>query len=253
MSASEVRARRHGAEAMQVAGGTRAKREAVQPSLWDRLVNDLPGLGSEIDGLRLALQHELGAERLDGLLSGSSRLIDSDAELTPEQKRRLHRLIFQNRRRAELESRGVVVSPRVLREAVRRDIEALFNTERFEAVPILSDLEAEQAADSLPALEDFPEVRRSVVNYGVPSFSGRSSRDFDRETLAREIRAVLGTFEPRLKESATKVTVTLGDKSAGLKIEIDAVLIMTPTPERLRLRTTINLDNGLARTDLGEI
>jgi type VI secretion system protein ImpF len=92
-------------------------------------------------------------------------------------------------------------------------------------------------------------VRRSVVNYGVPSFSGRSSRDFDRDALAREIRAVLASFEPRLKESATKVTVSLGDKSMGLKIEIDAVLIMTPTPERLRLRTLINLDNGLARTD----
>ena len=30
------------------------------------------------------------------------------------------------------------------------------------------------------------------------------------------------------------------------------MLIMTPTPERMRLRTTINLDNGLARTELGE-
>ncbi|TKB27245.1 MAG: type VI secretion system baseplate subunit TssE, partial [Mesorhizobium sp.] len=89
-------------------------------------------------------------------------------------------------------------------------------------------------------------------NYGVPSFSGRSSRDFDRDTLAREIRAVLATFEPRLKESATTVNVTLGDKSVGLKIEIDAVLIMTPTPERMRLRTTINLDNGLARTEFRE-
>ena len=28
--------------------------------------------------------------------------------------------------------------------------------------------------------------------------------------------------------------------------------VMTPTPERLRLRTTINLDNGLARTEFGE-
>ena len=34
------------------------------------------------------------------------------------------------------------------------------------------------------------------------------------------------------------------------EIEIDAVLIMTPTPERMRLRTTINLDNGLARTEI---
>ena len=237
---------------MKEGGVQRAKREAVQPSLWDRLVNDLPGLTSEIDELRKSLHAELGAERLDVLLASNAQVIDSSTDLSSEQKRRLHRLAFQNRHRAELESRGIVVSARVLREAVRRDIEALFNTERFESAPLLSDVEAEQAADSLPMLEDFPEVRRSVVNYGVPSFSGRSSRDFDRDALAREIRSVLNIFEPRLKDSATKVTVTLGDKNVGLRIEIDSVLIMTPTPERLRLRTTINLDNGLARTEFGE-
>jgi type VI secretion system protein ImpF len=246
MSASEARIRRPSAE--RTSGGPRAKREAVQPSLWDRLVNDLPGLTSEIEGLRRTLQDELSTERVEVFME-RTQLIDSDADITPDQKRRLHRLAFQDRHRLELESRSVVVSAPVLREAVRRDIEALFNTERFEASPLLSDFEAEHAADSPPSLEDFPEVRRSVVNYGVPSFSGRSSRDFDRDALAREIRAVLASFEPRLKESATKVTVTLGDKSMGLKIEIDAVLIMTPTPERLRLRTLINLDNGLARTD----
>jgi len=249
MSASE--AKRPGAKP-QLAGSSRAKREVVQPSLWDRLVNDLPGLTSEIDGLRRLLDEELGAERVGALLDGSARAIDTDAELTPEQRRRLHRLAFQTEHRAEIESRGVVVSARVLREAVRRDIEALFNTERFESVPMLSDAEHEQPLDELPSLADFPEVRRSVVNYGVPSFSGRSSRDFDRDALAREIRTVLATFEPRLKESATTVNVTLGDKTVGLKIEIDAVLIMTPTPERMRLRTTINLDNGLARTEFRE-
>lgn len=237
---------------MKEGGVQRAKREAVQPSLWDRLVNDLPGLTSEIDELRKSLHDELGAERLDVLLTANAPVIDSSTDLTAEQKRRLHRLAFQNRHRAELESRGIVVSARVLREAVRRDIEALFNTERFESTPLFSDAEAEQAADSLPVLEDFPEVRRSVINYGVPSFSGRSSRDFDRDELAREIRSVLNIFEPRLKDSATKVTVTLGDKNVGLKIEIDSVLIMTPTPERLRLRTTINLDNGVARTEFRE-
>ena len=58
-------------------------------------------------------------------------------------------------------------------------------------------------------------MRRSVVNYGVPPFAGRSSRDFDRDALAREISAVLAAFEPRLKESATKVTVTTGDKTGA--------------------------------------
>jgi type VI secretion system protein ImpF len=161
-------------------------------------------------------------------------------------------LIFQNRHRAELESRGVVVSASVLREAVRRDIEALFNTERFQATPLLSTAEEELIGDRPASLARFPEVRRSVVNYGVPSFSGRSSRDFDRESLAREIRMILAAFEPRLRESATKVEVTLADKNVGLTIEIDSVLIMSPVPERLRLRTTIDLDNGLARTDYGE-
>ena len=96
---------------------------------------------------------------------------------------------------------------------MRRDIEALFNTERFESVPLLTPHEADAAADNPPSLADFPEVRRSVVNYGVPAFAGRSSRDFDRDALARELKAVLATFEPRLKESATRVTVTTSDKT----------------------------------------
>lgn len=230
----------------------RAKREAVQPSLWDRLLNDLPGLGSEIEGMRAGLKGELGEERLAALLEGEARAIEGDAALTPDQKQRLRQLLFKLRQRAELERQGVVVSPTVLREAVRRDIEALFNTERFESTPMLTDHELETAFDSPPALGDFPEVRRSVVNYGVPSFSGRSSHDFDREALAREIRAVLDVFEPRLKQGATKVTVITGDKSFGIRIDIDAILIMTPTPERMRLRTSINLDNGAAQTELRE-
>lgn len=238
---------------MKATDSQRAKREAVQPSLWDRLVNDLPGLSSEIEELRRALAIELGEEKLDTLLSGSTQSIDADGDVTAEQRRQVHRLVFQNRHRAELEARGIVVSGRVLKEAVRRDIEALFNTERYQTTPMLSDAEEASLADSLPSLAYFPEVSRSVVNYGVPSFSGRSSRDFDRDALAREIKSVLATFEPRLKESSTKVVVTLGDKTVGLKIEIDAVLIMTPTPERLRLRTTVNLDNGLARTEFGEV
>lgn len=235
---------------MQTGASPKATREAVQPSLWDRLVNDLPGLTSEIDGLRRMLAGELGEERLDALLEGGARAIDVDPDLATDQKRRLHRLAHQTRHRAELENRGIVVSARVLREAVRRDIEALFNTERFEATPLFSPAEAERAGENPPDLVDFPEARRSVVNYGVPSFSGRSARDFDRDALAREIRAVLATFEPRLRDSETKVTVSMGEKAAGLKIEIDAVLIMTPTPERLKLQTMINLDNGAARTEL---
>jgi len=225
-----------------------AAREAVQPSLWDRLMNDLPGVASEIDGLHQALAQEIGDERLGVLVAAGSRAAEADAGLSAAQKERLLRLIRQEGRRTALEARGIVVSPEVLREAVRRDIEALFNTERFECTPLVTPREAEAAPDDPPGLADFPEVRRSVVNFGVPPFAGRSSRDFDRDALARELKAVLAAFEPRLRESATRVTVSTGDKS-GLAIEIEGLLIMSPVPERLRLRTLVDLETGRARTE----
>ena len=162
MSASDGRLRRK--DIGPGGGSPKARREAFQPSLWDRLVNDLPGLMSEIDVLRRALEEELGAEKLEALLAGGRRAIDADTGLSADCVRRLHRLAMQNDSRIELERRGVGVSAAVLREAVRRDIEALFNTERFESAPLLSDLEAEQIEDDPPALADFPLVRRSVVN-----------------------------------------------------------------------------------------
>ena len=232
-------------------GGPRATSEAVQPSLWDRLVNDLPGVASEIVGLRQTLAAEIGEERVETLLAGGVRAIDADPLLVPRQKERLARLEKQEGRRAELEARGIVVSPDVLREAVRRDIEVLFNSERFESVPMLTSREAESWGDRPPSLADFPEVRRSVVNFGVPPFAGRSTRDFDRDVLTREIRAVLAVFEPRLKESATRVAVSLSEKS-GIAIEIEGLLVMSPAPERLRLRTLIDLETGRAETSLRE-
>lgn len=227
----------------------RATREAVQPSLWDRLINDLPGLNAEISHLRDHLERELGAERVENYLIGGPKSIEVDAELSQAHKKDLHRLIFQNRRRDMLEDRGIVVSSDVLREAVRRDIEALFNTERFEITPFLTDAEREYLPDTPPSLDDFPEVRRSVVNYGVPAFAGHNSRDFDREELAKEIKEILAVFEPRLKKSSLKVTVKNDSKKGGVYVEIDGMLIMSPAPERLRLRTLIDLDNGRALTE----
>lgn len=236
----------------ETTGSLHAARETAQPSLWDRLVNDLPGVSSEIEGLREALVAELGAERVEALAAGGRRAVEADAGLGQQQKERLLRLVAQVERRAEIETRGIVVSGRVLREAVRRDIEVLFNTERFEAVPLRTPREATvHAAGDTSELDDFPEVRRSVVNFGVPPFAGRNARDFDRDALARELKTILAIFEPRLKESATRVTVSTSDKT-GITIEIDGLLIMAPIPERLRLRTLVDLETGRASTTLKE-
>ncbi len=231
----------------QTGSNVRATREAVQPSLWDRLQNDLPGVASEIGGLRATLLQELGAENFGALVDSGLRSTEADGRLSKAQKEILARLRLQEQRRDQLESRTIVVSADVLREAVRRDIEVLFNTERFESVYMLTDREYEMAPDTPPSLDGFDQVRRSVVNFGVPSFSGRSTRDFEKDDLARELKEIVGVFEPRLRRNSIKVIVKTDEKT-GLRIDIDALLIMSPAPERLRLRTMIDLDNGRALT-----
>lgn len=231
--------------------GPGSVRDEAQPSLWDRLVDDLPGIAAEIEDLRSVLGADLGDERLDGLLARGLRGIEAEPGLSPAQRHQLVRLDKLERRREILSARGIVVSPEVFREAVRRDLEMLFNTQRYECgLPAAPGEQSGVVTEH--DLADFPEVRRSVLNYGVPALAGHTAREFDRDGLARELKSVLAAFEPRLRESATRVTVLPPDPAGGLVIEIDSLLMLAPVPERLRLRTTIDLDNGQARTSLRE-
>ena len=234
--------------ATTVASGL-SRREAVQPSLWDRLVDDLPGLVSETEIRRGELSAAIGEDRLTRLMAGDSRLIELETDLDENQRREVFVFLGQVQRRAFLEQRGIVVTPDVLREAVRRDIEALFSTERLQARFLFTEAERGTKEDTEDLVADFPHVRRSVLNYGVPSFSGRSSANFDDDLFSKELREVIAVFEPRLKRDTIRVKVDTSDK-AGLQIKIEGVLLLSPVPERLRLSTMIDLDNGHAMTKI---
>ncbi|UYV37345.1 type VI secretion system baseplate subunit TssE [Rhodobacteraceae bacterium D3-12] len=225
-----------------------ARQEAVQPSLWDRLSDDLPGIVAESEGLRKELLSALpDPDAIDTLLEGGARAIEARTDLDDETRLRLHRLLQHTTKQRRLEDSGIVVTPTILREAVRRDIEMLFNVERLEADFLLSDRERLTYSSPEERLEDFPEVRTSVLNFGVPAFSGRKGNDFNKELLARELRQVLICFEPRLKKETVKVEIKIEEKQ-GMRIEIDGVLMLSPVPERLRLSTMINLESGKAST-----
>ena len=58
---------------------------------------------------------------------------------------------------------------------------------------------------------------------------------------------MVAAFEPRLKRDLIRITVDTGNRE-GLKVRIEGVLMLSPVPERLRLSTTIDLDNGRAAT-----
>lgn len=230
--------------------GLQAQSEALQPSLWDRLLNDMPGLDAEIDSLRRELAAEIGdVERLDALIEGGARSIGAASDLSERLHKRLFQLVSKCERKRALAASGIRVTRDVLREAVRRDIEMLFNIERMEATPLMTDAESGRFESAESLLADFPEIRRSVLNYGVPSFTGRTGTDFDKTALSRELKQVLIDFEPRLKPSSIRVTIRHSEK-IGMRIDVDAVLMLSPTPERLKLSTTIDLETGSAATRL---
>jgi type VI secretion system protein ImpF len=229
-----------------------SRREAVQPSLWDRLVDDLPGIVAETDRRRDELGRGVGLDRLGRILDGGRRQLERETDLDEETRSEIAQLMQQLERRAFLEDRAVVVTPEILREAVRRDIEALFNIERLDSSALLTDREADRFETYRDRLADFPEVRRSVVNYGMPSFAGRAETDFDPDALARDIRDTLAVFEPRLKRNSIRVAVTFRPKE-GMRINIDGTLLLSPVAERFRLSTTVDLDNGRAQTRIEEV
>jgi type VI secretion system protein ImpF len=141
-----------------------------------------------------------------------AKIRDSD-ELTPSLLDRL--LDDEPQRRHELpQSRGQLL--RELKHSVRRDLENLLNT-RWQCRSVPSEL---------------AELQVSLVNYGIPDFSGaRLSTTAGREQLRSIVERSVGHFEPRL----TKVRVTLlppnDELDRRLRLRIDAMLRVEPHPE----------------------
>lgn len=117
-----------------------------------------------------------------------------------------------------------------LREAVLRDLGWLFNA---------------SGMDDIVDLEPYPEVRRSVLNFGLRSLAGRSVTSIDPLELCRRIRDAITYFEPRL--SQIRVTPeTRDDSEAGVTFSflVEAELWGQPMAQQLSLRTSIDVESG---------
>jgi type VI secretion system protein ImpF len=128
-----------------------------------------------------------------------------------------------------------VLSPQRLRESVRRDLTWLFNTSNLAAVQ---------------DLEEFPEVERSTVNFGIPDLAGRVASNVEAGVLVRLLRQAIWEFEPRLLRNTVKVEVIVDPEEHSvnaLSFAITAELWSQPLPVRLYLRTEVDLENGDAR------
>ncbi len=134
---------------------------------------------------------------------------------------------------ARQESREArVLSFQRLRQAVVRDLGWLLNTVQLSATDDIAS---------------YPEVLRSVVNYGMADLSGRTASGVTTEDIEEWLREAIETFEPRILPSTLRIEVSVreGEMSHNLmSIRIEGELWAQPLPQRLFLKTEFDLETG---------
>jgi type VI secretion system protein ImpF len=143
----------------------------------------------------------------------------------------------------EVESRERrVMSIRTLREGVLRDLAWLLNTTNL---------------FSAQDLRRHAHIANSVLNFGMPDISGYSMAGLNVSDLERGIRQAIWDFEPRLMRPSVTVKA-ISSKQPGttqsnhkILFEIEGDLWAQPYPERLYLKTELDVDSGSIRlTDM---
>lgn len=125
-----------------------------------------------------------------------------------------------------------VLSESQLRESVLRDLIWLLNNENFE---------------TCEDLDDFPHVRESVLNYGIPTLSGLMTSGLDVDALESKIRQAVLLYEPRILANTLHVRANLSSthmSQNALSFEIEGDLWAQPLPLRLYLKTEVDLETG---------
>jgi type VI secretion system protein ImpF len=123
-----------------------------------------------------------------------------------------------------------VMSVRSLREGVLRDLAWLLNTTNLTSVSDRFRL---------------PHVASSVLNFGLPDMSGASLAGMNTTDLERAIRQAIWDFEPRLIRSSVSVKALPTSSSiTRITFEIEADMWAQPYPERLYIKTELDLDQA---------
>ena len=150
----------------------------------------------------------------------------------------LDRLTDLHPERSRETTDDVCVNEAQLREQVRRDLSWLFNTTQLAA-----------GTDLTP----YPQVQRSILNYGIVDLTGQLLSSINPEQLEKSVRAALLSYEPRLLPGSLEISAKLGKNpfgTAALVVEVKADLHADPLPLALHVRTEIDVETG--RVTIGD-
>jgi type VI secretion system protein ImpF len=151
--------------------------------------------------------------------------IDNEVRITPSVLDRL--LDFEPELTREA-PKSRAKSLRELKQSVRRDLEWLLNTRRF-----IGEVD-----------ETLEEAPRSVINYGLPDFTGFAAKNpHEQKRLTMVLEDALKLFEPRFMD--LKVTLEpVSNVERVLRFRIEAQLRIDPAPEPVVFDTVMQLGSG---------
>jgi len=241
-------------------------RDRLQPSLLDRLTDHAPtrlnvlvsfapapleaaGIGeADVRGvlreahLKLLEEQRQDADgRLTLVLQAPEPFMPASAFgalLVGDSARSLGEVVdisFRRVRRSSESREERFLSMQRLKESVLRDLNWLLNTGNLEN---LSDA---------AAISDYPEVLRSVVNYGIPDITGMFARGASVALLERVMTDAIRRFEPRILAHSLAVRAVLDSEQMNrrtLSFLIEGQLWGQPLPEQLYLETELDLGSG---------
>ena len=200
-------------------------RERLLPSLLDRLTDD--------DPVNRALKKHRG--KIEALEKDLGTLKKSESLEHPVELRRQRENLLLELEQARAQYAillGSISSLKEIRDCVKRDLDGLLNARNY---------------SPQEELDDYPEIKTSVLNYGLPDFTGKTSSGIDIRKLENLLKQSILNFEPRIIRKTLRVRL-LADKSTfdhnALSFEIEGELYAEPVPIHLHLRTQLELENG---------
>jgi type VI secretion system protein ImpF len=159
------------------------------------------------------------------------------AEMTPQERLLpflLDRLVDEDPQN-KLESRERrVISFKQFHKAILRDLQWLLNSPTKAAVD---------------EIDEFPEVAKSVLNYGMPDIAGSTESSMTPEMVEKMVRTAVHTFEPRVLRNSLHVRGISAAKAVGnmLALEIRGQVWAQPMPESLYVKTEVDLETGMCK------
>jgi len=125
-----------------------------------------------------------------------------------------------------------IVSLRRYKRAVLHDLEMLLNSKKH---PLHDNI------------YEFSEAAQSVLNYGIPDLCGTSISAISPTEFETEVKQAILYFEPRVSRKLLSVRIVSPLDSENIRtilFEIEGELWAQPLPDRLYVKTEIDLETG---------